>query len=312
MVIVISRFFFAFIILKLMMFSSCSRDSQEEKQAMDSLTIEYTPAVLIDQLPQVIPETSGMAEFDGLFWTINDSGGMNVLYGFDKQSGEIKRAVEITNALNYDWESLASDASFFYIGDVGNNDGMRNDLVIYKVSKTQLLQGSINATAEKISFSWSDQKYFVNARNANPYDCEAILSFGDSLILFAKDWVTENTRMYVLPKTPGNYVARLTASFAASGLITGADISPDGKVLVLSGYHDYSPFLWLMWGFDDKNFFESEKLRVEYPDFFSAQTEGVLFSGNDSIIVSAARTRDLPQRLYYFSLKELLSAAERE
>ena len=309
---VIFRIFFGFAILNIMVFSSCSRDAHEEKQPLDSLTIEYTPAVLIDLLPQVIPETSGLAEFDGLFWTINDSGGRNVLYGFDKQSGEIRRAVEITNAFNHDWESLASDASFFYIGDVGNNSGMRNDLVIYKVKKNQLLQGSLEASAEKINFSWSDQKYFVNARNANPYDCEAILSFGDSLILFAKDWVSENTRMYVLPKTPGNYVARLTGSFAASGLITGADISPDGKVLVLSGYHDYSPFLWLMWDFDAKNFFESEKLRVEYPDFFSAQTEGVLFSGNDSIIVSAERTNNFPQRLYYFSLEELWSASEGE
>lgn len=302
--------FTGFFLLVLTVFSSCSRDSQKEKQTPDSLTIEFTPAVLIDSLSDKVPETSGLAEFDGLYWTINDSGGKNAIYGFDKKTGKIKSIVEIQNATNRDWETITSDNDFFYIGDVGNNSGTRRDLVIYKVKKSQIRADSEYARAEKITFSWSDQKYFVRAGNSNPYDCEALLSFDDSLALFAKDWVSQNTRMYILPKTRGNYIARLDSKFEARGLITGADLSPDKKVVVLSGYYEFMPFLWLFWNFDGKKFFEGEKLRVEYPDFYSAQTEGVLFSGNDSILVSAERTKAWPQSVYYFSLREIMSKAE--
>ncbi len=291
-----------------LLFSSCNQETTSDTQA-DSLTIEFTPAVLIDSLPDIILETSGLAEFDGLYWTINDSGGKNALYGFDRKTGKIKRVVNVPDASNRDWETLASDNTFFYIGDVGNNSGTRTDLVVYKVKKSQLTEGSGSAEVEKITLSWPDQKYLVKAPNSNPYDCEAMLSYHDSLILFAKDWVTENTRMYILPKTPGNYVARLDSEFEANGLITGADISPDMKVVVLSGYHEFVPFLWLFWDFEGKRFFEGKKLRVDYPDFFSAQTEGVLFSGNDSILISAERTKSWPQRLYYFSLSKIREKA---
>ncbi len=304
--------FTGFFLFILVVFSSCKSDTQKDKLVSDSLTLEFTPVVLIETLSDAIPETSGLAEFDGLYWTINDSGGKNALYGFDKKTGKIKREIEVGNATNRDWETLTTDADFFYIGDVGNNSGSRKDLTIYKVNKSEMGAGSEYAKAEKITFRWSDQKYFVKANNSNPYDCEALLSFEDSLVLFAKDWVTKNTRMYMLPKAPGNYVARLDSEFESNGLITGADISPDKKVVVLSGYHNYNPFLWLFRDFEGNKFFESEKLRVEYPEFYSAQTEGVLFSGNDSILVSAERTTSWPQRVYYFSLKRIMAKAELE
>jgi hypothetical protein len=33
----------------------------------------------------------------------------------------VLRTVAITNATNVDWEDIAQDASYIYIGDIGNN-----------------------------------------------------------------------------------------------------------------------------------------------------------------------------------------------
>ena len=107
-------------------------------------------------LPSELDETSGLAFFNGKLWTINDSGGLPALYAFDTISGEIVQRITVSNAQNIDWESLAMDADHIYIGDFGNNAGTRDDLVIYKVSLSDIpLTGNDYVTAEKIWFSWN-------------------------------------------------------------------------------------------------------------------------------------------------------------
>jgi hypothetical protein len=65
--------------------------------------------------------------------THNDSGGQANLYEINASTGAL-RTVAITNATNVDWE-YAQDASYIYIGDIGNNFGNRTDLKIYKISR---------------------------------------------------------------------------------------------------------------------------------------------------------------------------------
>ena len=292
-------------------FCSCYQKPDEPEMGEErDYSVVVNPGIMFRHLPMEIRETSGLFHFDDLLWTINDRGNKNILYGFDIQTGKIERRIRIGNASNRDWETLAKDDNFVYIGDVGNNNGNRKDLKILKVPLSSLGPANIDkkAKSEVISFNWSDQKDFLWEFRKTPFDCEAMVSVGDSLVLFTKDWATNNTRAYILPKLPGTYKAELVDTFSAGGLITGADINQEEKVLILSGYRNFRPFLWIFWNFEEKQFFHGRKLRVEYPKFYDAQTEAVLFYGNDTIFVSAERSKRFPQRLYFFRFSEILKS----
>ena len=90
----------------------------------------------IIRLSKKVNETSGLELVDGNFLTLNDSGDEPYLYTFDRE-GKILSKILIKGAQNRDWESLASDEKYIYIGDIGNNKGNRKDLTteVYALTK---------------------------------------------------------------------------------------------------------------------------------------------------------------------------------
>lgn len=263
---------------------------------------EIIPDILISQLPLQLHESSGLIDFKGLLWTMNDSGGEPALYGFDMINEEVKQVIRIVNGENVDWESLTSDKSHIYIGDFGNNWGKRTDLKIYIISKSDIPdEGDADILAEQIEFVYPDQDNFVFGLNNNPYDCEAFICYNETLYLFSKDWVTRKTRVYSLPATPGAYTAELVDSFNVDGLVTGADISMNMEKLVLLGYKDFTPFIWSFEGIKEDNILSGKKTRFMIPEYFRAQTEGIMFSGQDTLLFSSEYSQ-LPARIYRFIL----------
>ncbi|MEA1896536.1 MAG: hypothetical protein U9N53_02595 [Bacteroidota bacterium] len=295
-----------FVLLSLLLYACHSPLSNQLEASPDSSLVELNPEILIKKLPKIVNETSGLMVYDGLIWTINDSGGRNVVYGMNPVSGEVEREVQIKNAKNRDWEAMAIDGEYVYIADVGNNHGTRVDLGVYKVPVSSFNAVFSEVDAEKIYFAWPEQKYFIKSTHNNPWDCEAMLVFEDSLVLFTKDWIKGITRMYVISKEPGKQMARYHSSFDAGMLVTGADLSPDHKTLVMSAYFAYDPYLLVFYDFKGKDFFKGSYRKIEYPVYHDAQTEGVCFMGKDSILVSAERSNTLNQRIYLFSLQEIL------
>lgn len=88
-------------------------------------------------LPTIIDESSGLeTTSNGEFWSFNDSNGAPALYQFDT-TGTLNRVLNINNATNVDWEDMTKDgAGNLYVGDFGNNDNDRRNLVVYKISGT--------------------------------------------------------------------------------------------------------------------------------------------------------------------------------
>ncbi|UCG28349.1 MAG: hypothetical protein JSV24_03030 [Bacteroidales bacterium] len=259
---------------------------------------EISPEIVIPYLPAQLYETSGLEIFNGLFWTMNDSGGNAAIFGFDPASGEIKQIVRITNAENNDWESLAADDQNIYIGDFGNNYGRRRDLTIYIIRKLDIPDaGNGSVEAGKIRFVYPDQNQFRFTIQHSSFDCEAFVCLNDSLYLFTKDWVNQHTGMYRVPAKPGEYVAELVDSFAADGLISGADINEKQDKLVLLGYKDYYPFIWVFSGVHGNRLFSHNNIRINLMDVYRAQTEAIVFSGEDTVFISAEESR-VPSRLY--------------
>lgn len=274
-----------------------NNSSESKKPAIEIKEFKIQPEPFLS-LPALVDENSGMAYFRGLIWTFNDSGGPNKLYGINR-NGEIQTEVTITNAKNVDWEDIAHDNDYFYIADVGNNAGNRRDLAIYKVAKKGLsTEGAQTSDASMIKLTYEDQTSYNSEAYAHSFDCEALITYGDSLYLFTKDWVEGYTVVYSLSKEPGEYIATKKNKFNARGLITGADISADGKHLVLCGYYQFRPFAWLFSDFEPGNFFTGSVSYLEMSELLMAQTEGVTFLTNDSIIISCERTPVIPQQIF--------------
>lgn len=261
-------------------------------------------------LDSKIRETSGIIVSNkNSIWTHNDSGGKNELYNFDS-TGKIIRTVYIKNAKNKDWEDLARDTKGnFYIGDFGNNGNSRKDLRIYKTSSPENAADD-TLSAEVINFTYEDQLSFPPAAPQQNFDCEAMISFRDSLYIFTKNRTkpaTGYTKMYRLPNIPGSYKAVLIDSFytgqgsSESNWITGADISKDEKKIVLLS----NGKIWLFENFKGANFFNGKV--TEFTLHFS-QKEGIGFiNDHEFYITDEVFQYIIGGKLYYFGLNNIIT-----
>jgi hypothetical protein len=241
-------------------------------------------------------ETSGLAAKDAGFLTFNDSGGQSALYFFG-QTGPVVQRTIIENVSNVDWEDIAYDGSSFYIADVGNNFGSRDTLVIYKIPSNEVKQGSFIHGSEKITFSYNEEVSRTD-RGYYSHDCEAMLYYRDSLYLFAKDWVTMDTRVYVLPVKPGHYHLNSRASYSVNALITGADINLQNNEVVLVGYKKSLMPVLISYQFkDDPAIIECGGKARKYPMLTGTQFEGVCYDERGRIFISSEK-RLYKQALY--------------
>ena len=292
------------ILISLLLFS-CGNQDPEELKTDKNQEVKIVPKNFIEPLPGELIENSGLIFYNNLFWSFNDSGGENLLYGFNR-SGEITIQIQLENAENRDWEDIAQDDDFIYIGDFGNNNGARKDLKVYKINKSEITTESYQIIeSEIIRFSFSDQKQFSFSPRSTPFDCEAITNIDGELYLFSKRWNDENTTVYNLPKGAGDYTIEPIDSFEVKGLITGADFIPESSILALSGYHDFKPILWLFYNVSKENLYGGKSKLIKMDAIAGAQTEGVCFLNSDTLLISCESTFNFPAQVFMIDLKTL-------
>ena len=251
-------------------------------------TFKFTP-------PSTLDELSGM-----IFWNDKiychrdnyDAGPVNnaPFYEIDTTSGAITRTITVNGGTNVDWEDIAQDNDYVYIGDFGNNvSGNRTDLKIYRISKTALAASS-TVTPDVIEFQYPEQTNFTAASgNTTDFDCEAMIVMNNKIYLFTKQWTTEQTALYEIPNTTGTkHAATLITTFDVDGLITGAD-NWGSSTIVLTGYTDpydafpNSRFMYLLYEFTGNNFFSGNKRRIELTPL--KQLESIAFRNKDYIYI---------------------------
>ena len=278
--------------------------AQNKNAAFDQVIV-YEPELISKTLPKEVNEQSGMVWYKNLIWIINDSYCPSKIYAYNKK-GELKSQIKIKNQKNIDWEDLTDDDKYIYIGDFGNNFGVRKNLRVLRVSKSVIQkEKNIEKNVEVIKFKWADQQDFSLKKHRNDYDCEAFLSYGDSLYFFTKNWANKKTRMYVMAKSSSQNDLLPKATFNANLLVTGADLSSDGKVLALVGYKNFHSYLLLFYDFEGTNFFSGKKIRLDLESLGRAQTEGVVFDEDDNLFISTEETRD-PQSLYHVDWRKFI------
>jgi hypothetical protein len=190
-----------------------------------------------DELPGAARETSGLARgiaHAGMFWTHNDAGGEPVLFGFD-DSGALRAQVRVEGAPFTDWEDIegarCGSGSCLFIADTGDNEGERDEVVIYEVPEPSPDQTSASAKAYRARYP------------DGQHDSEALFAHGGDLFL-----VTKGRRgpiglyRFPGPRTPGStatleHVARLGPEPKGDGdRVTAATASPDGRWIVVATY----------------------------------------------------------------------------
>lgn len=218
--------------------------------------------VFSKKLDKKLHETSGLIFWKGKLWTQNDDKD-TAIYALDTISGEIQQAYELKNVVNKDWEEISQDSSYLYIGDFGNNvAGNRKDLHFLRIEKNSLLG---NPVIDTIHFSYSDQIDFKPSKaNKTDHDGEAFIVTKDSIYIFTKQWTSQQTALYALPKIPGHHVAQLKAVQDIKGLVTGATYLESKNIVVLCGYTKrLKPFLYLLYDFKGTDFFAGNKRRIK-------------------------------------------------
>lgn len=192
-------------------------------------------------LPVETKETSGLLFFDSKIITHNDSGNQPNLYEIDSLTGNLLRVIHVNNATNIDWEDITEDENHIYIADIGNNNGNRTDLKIYKILKSDF-KNSASISADIISFSYEDQTNFDSKPNGSNFDAESIVVYNNSILIFTKNWNDLKTNVYKTPLITGNYLATKVSSANVDGLITGGVYNDDR--FFLTGYNaSLIPFL---------------------------------------------------------------------
>jgi uncharacterized protein YjfI (DUF2170 family) len=229
---------------------------------------ERPTAEVVGDLPTEIAGTSTLFFLDGKLWSCNDHGSL-VLYALDTLSGIITDSIVLPGSI-YDLEEVTQDDEYLYFGDIGDNNGVRNDLHVLRLEKATLVSDTV--TFDTLWFSYPDRA----DSNARDFDCEAFVATDTALIFFTKQWLSQGSSCYSIPKAPGHWEAQRLFDIATEGMVTGASYQPKRGRLVLCGYNMLCmPFVYLFDGFSGDDFVGGRQARVELTNGIGWQTEGV-------------------------------------
>lgn len=194
-----------------------------------------------------ISESSGVTASrltPGAYWTHNDSGDGPFIYAFDT-SGVTLAVFRVAGAQARDWEDMASgpgprrDKQYLYLGDIGDNNGARAEIVVYRVLEPAIVKSTkkkpaTTAPAEAIRLRYPD----------GSHDAETLLVHPTSGNIYILTKVTmANAVIYeaAAPFTAGKPITmrrigdiRVPSLFG--GILTGGSISPDGRRVALCDY----------------------------------------------------------------------------
>ena len=192
-------------------------------------------------LSKKLDETSGLEIINKQLVTINDSGNDPVLF-YINESGNILDERKLNCCKNNDWESLAADSDYVYIADFGNNYDTRKNLSIIKIP----IDKSSNENPEIINFLYPEQKKFKRIYRRSEYDAEALISFGDILLIFTKNKRKKITEIYSLSKYVGKFKAQKIGSLNTESIVTGADYDKKTNTLVLTSTINFDEYYILV------------------------------------------------------------------
>jgi len=198
-----------------------------------------------------ITESSGLTVSKcqaNVFWTLNDSDRGPFIYAIDA-TGKKLGTWRVFGATNVDWEDMASvktstGGCFIYISDAGDNEMKRDAYAIYrlrepsnagKATASSKDDPLVTEEADVLRFIFSGGQQNSEALLVHPSTNEMYVvskQFNGPAKVF-KLKPNFDTREIQTAET----VAAVSLPAIPNGLVTGGDISPDGKHVVLCDYY---------------------------------------------------------------------------
>jgi 5'/3'-nucleotidase SurE len=187
-----------------------------------------------------------------VLWVHNDSGGEPAVYAVSPVGASLG-AYPIEGATAIDWEDIAigpgpeRGTSYLYLGDIGDNTSSRKAIVVYRVAEPE---AAPNGSGETLTGA---EKFTLHYPNG-AVDAESLLVDPQSGDLFVidKPLLSAVGTVYRVPRRRlvdgADVTMRRVASFQLSTdsedgaglllgtLITGADVSPDGSLVLVRTY----------------------------------------------------------------------------
>lgn len=251
-----------------------------------------------------LEEVSGLQHLpDESLWALEDSGNSNKIYRLG-DDGKITHTLTLIDAENTDWEDMASDAGGnLYIGDFGNNDNNRKNLVIYKLNAADL-GGASAKVAQRTDFYYPEQTEFPPKKSHWMFDAEAFCLHNGYFYIFTKNrskMFDGSFYVYRVPNLPGRHKAEQLGKLKSCSnyrkcAIAGADISPDGKTIALiSGGR-----IWLVTGFTHSDFSDADVKETVLGSV--TQKEGITFRDEGTLFIADEKEKKSGGKLYSFSL----------
>lgn len=269
-----------------------------------SCASNYGQLTYVTKLPHKLTENSGMVPAkDSTVWFVMDRGNPDKIYQVNYK-GDLVKELKVKNAKNNDWEDMARDENGnVFIGDFGNNSNNRKNLAIYKIPDPNE-ENADDIEAQKIEFNYPEQTHFPPKKSKMFYDAEAFFYYRNNFYIITKNRTQPfngEALLYKVPAVEGNHKAQYLGSFippkGKNRQVTSADISPDGKTIVLLG----TGTLWVFTDYVLDNFISNGTLKTIDLGVYT-QLESVSFTNNNTLLLSDEESAKTGRNLYSFVL----------
>ena len=208
------------------------------------------PKVVGKMESTAITESSGIAVSkcqQDVIWTHNDSEDGAFVFALNSK-GKALGTWRVPNARNTDWEDMAGykDARgkcYLYVGEIGNtNNNERAEHKIYRILEPTVNESDSNSTrkdpiqtepAEILSFSYPDARQDAETLMVHPVSGE---------IYIVTKHRSSPAGVYKLKPVFDDAVIKaikisdLTVPAIPNGFLTGGDIAPNGKRVIICDY----------------------------------------------------------------------------
>jgi hypothetical protein len=210
-----------------------------------------TPTKIANLKNPAVDESSGLAASrinPGIYWTHNDSGDAPLVYAFDA-TGESRGVFRVAGAQARDWEDMAVGpgperaTSYLYLGDIGDNDKARTEIVVYRVAEPKLTPADKTSTkakpkttaaADAIRLRYPDGKFDAETLLVHPTTGNLYII---TKVMLANAVVYEATAPFVTGQvTTLKRIGEIKVPSLLGGALTGGSISPDGHRVALCDY----------------------------------------------------------------------------
>ena len=232
-----------------------------------------------------ITESSGLVagSRSDLLFTHNDSGDTARFFAVDR-TGRTRATYRLRGVQARDWEDIArGPGSTLWLGDIGDNSGSRDrGLLVHRVPEpTGAGDATLTPTTYRLRY------------DDGPKDAEALIVTPQGAVVLVEKTFGSAAGVYAseVPLRPGGVVNLLhRVGEVHVPTVTGGDLSPDGRRVVLRNYT--AAYEWDVRGGDLVAALSGEPERVSLPG--SPQGEGIAYSRDGRSLLTSSEGKGGP------------------